>query len=179
MIVICVVLLDLIRSRVMCVCVHLLMSRLCFNRDGRQESLVCSFPGFLSRFSSPESQDQGKQALATRRVRMGLLRRLSSTPSRRKSSEPDSPPTKTDAPDSKVPEGAAQEAAPMGIEVEGATATMTLYLQKKNGRLGISIDDDNFVHDVDEGSAGQEAGFCIGDWVSCQHTSPFPVHPWV
>ena len=47
---------------------------------------------------------------------------------------------------------------------------MKLYLQKKNGRLGISIDDDNFVHDVDEGSAGQDAGFCIGDWVSCQHT---------
>ena len=116
---------------------------------------------------------------------MGLLRRLSSTPSRRKSSEADSPPTKTDAPDSKVPEGAAQEAdiefrTPMGIAVDdGATATMTLYLQKKNGRLGISIDDDNFVHDVDEGSAGQEAGFCVGDWVSCQHTSPFPVHPWV
>lgn len=60
----------------------------------------------------------------------------------------------------------------MGIAVDdGATATMTLYLQKKNGRLGISIDDDNFVHDVDEGSAGQEAGFCIGDWVSCQHTA--------
>ena len=54
---------------------------------------------------------------------------------------------------------------------DGATATMTLYLQKKNGRLGISIDDDNFVHDVDEGSAGQDAGFCIGDWVSCQHSN--------
>ena len=66
----------------------------------------------------------------------------------------------------------------MGIAVDdGATATMTLYLQKKNGRLGISIDDDNFVHDVDEGSAGQEAGFCIGDWVSCQHTSLFPFIP--
>jgi hypothetical protein len=103
---------------------------------------------------------------------MGLLRRLSSTPSRRKSSEPDSP-TKTDAPDSKVPEGAAQEAdiTPTIPDDDGATATMTLYLQKKNGRLGISIDDDNFVHDVDEGSAGQDAGFCIGDWVSCQHTS--------
>jgi hypothetical protein len=106
-------------------------------------------------------------------VLMGLLRRLSSTPSRRKSSEPDSPPTKTDAPDSKVPEGGAQEAdiTPTIPDDDGATATMTLYLQKKNGRLGISIDDDNFVHDVDEGSAGQDAGFCIGDWVSCQHTS--------
>ena len=57
---------------------------------------------------------------------------------------------------------------------DGATATITLYLQKKNGRLGISIDDDNFVHDVDEDSAGQDAGFCIGDWVSCQHFQPFP-----
>ena len=109
---------------------------------------------------------------------MGLLHRLSS-PSRRQSSEPSSPSKKTDAPGSK--EGAVQEADITATipDDDGAMATMKLYLQKKNGRLGISIDDDNFVHDVDEGSAGQEAGFCIGDWVSCQHTSPFPVHPWV
>ena len=142
--------------------------------DTYDSSAIFPVPFFLPRIRTKENRRSRRVAL-----RMGLLRRLSSTPSRRKSSEPDSPPTKTDAPDSKVPEGAAQEAAPMGIAVDGATATMTLYLQKKNGRLGISIDDDNFVHDVDEGSAGQEAGFCIGDWVSCQHTSPFPVHPWV
>ena len=109
---------------------------------------------------------------------MGLLHRLSS-PSRRKSSEPSSPSTKTDAPDSKVPEGAVQEADITATipDDDGATATITLYLQKKNGRLGISIDDDNFVHDVDEASAGQDAGFCIGDWVSCQHSNLS--HSWV
>ena len=72
MIVICVVLLDLIRSRVMCVCVHLLMSRLCFNRDEDMNDW-CAVFRFLSRFSSPESQDQGKQALATRRATHGLV----------------------------------------------------------------------------------------------------------
>ena len=53
MIVICVVLLDLIRSRVMCVCVHLLMGRLCFNRHGRHITV----PFFLPRIRSHRTKE--------------------------------------------------------------------------------------------------------------------------
>lgn len=102
------------------------------------------------------------------------MKRLSSLRSGRKSSPGNSPTErKSTAPDAKIPDDAVQEAditynIPYEKAEDAATATITLHLQKKNGRLGISIDDDNFVHDVDEGSAGQDAGFCIGDWVSCR-----------
>ena len=58
-----------------------------------------------------------------------------------------------------APEAAADEGA-------DATATITLHLKRKNGSFGIGVRDDNYVHEVDEGSSSYEAGIRVGDWVS-------------
>ena len=46
-----------------------------------------------------------------------------------------------------------------------ATASIALMLKRKNRRFGIGVRDDNCVQEVDEGSAGHEAGLRPGDWI--------------
>eukprot|EP00908_Phaeocystis_cordata_P021403 Transcript_3756.p1 GENE.Transcript_3756~~Transcript_3756.p1 ORF type:complete len:424 (-),score=23.21 Transcript_3756:322-1566(-) len=47
-----------------------------------------------------------------------------------------------------------------------ATAKITLMLKRKNGKFGIGIRDDNYVHEVWKGGASHLAGIREGDWVS-------------
>ena len=62
-----------------------------------------------------------------------------------------------------------------------ATAKITLMLKRKNGKFGIGIRDDNYVHEVWKGGASHLAGIREGDWVSLAlapllHASPLRPH---
>ena len=72
-----------------------------------------------------------------------------------------------ESPEKPVVERSVAEAEPEpDDEGADATASITLMLTRgAGGYYGIGVREDNYVQEVDEGSAGHEAGIRPGDWI--------------